>query len=95
MTVEQQLEAVNVQLRASQEQVNVLSAAIDSVRKEASDAVLDLRNAVATEQQRTAQLTEALTRQTAGAGRTWDRELNLVNTITSRAASSAAARRSR
>ena len=71
--------AVNVQLLASQEQVSTLSAAVDSVRMEASDAVLDLRNAVAAEQQRTAQLSEALTRQ-ATTGRAFDRELNVVNT---------------
>ena len=78
-TVEQQLVAVNVQLLASQEHVGTLSAAIDAVRKEASDAVLELRNAAVAEQQRTAQLSEALARQTTQ-GRAFDFELHLVNT---------------
>ena len=79
----EQLAAINAQLQSSQTQVATLSTAIDGVRKEASDAVLELRNGLALEQARSAELADQLARFSAGggaAGRTYEREMNLVNT---------------
>ena len=70
-----QMEAINVALRSSQEQVATLSRAVDSVRAEASGAVQELRAALATEQQRVQQLMQ-------NGGDRPERQRSLVNTKT-------------
>ena len=46
MAADQQLEAMNVRLQAAQEQVADLSAGLDRVRSEASQAVFELKQKV-------------------------------------------------
>ena len=79
------LAAIQLQLTSSQEQVATLSNAIDGVRKEASEAVHDLRNGLAMEQAKSAELAEALRQFQAGGGPRQGqlghgREMRLVNT---------------
>ena len=62
MAVEQVLQAIQMQLTSSQEQVATLSAAIDNVRAEASNAVRELRENLAAEMARTAVLQQAVGR---------------------------------
>ena len=71
----EQMEAVNVALRSSQQQVATLSQAIDSVRAEASAAVAELRQLLAVEQQRVQEVS-------LRAGGRPERQLSLVNTKT-------------
>ena len=52
MAVEQQLEAMNVRLQAAQDQVAELSTGIDRVRAEASQAVFELKQKIATMESR-------------------------------------------
>ena len=80
MTMEQQITAINMQLQASQEQVTTLSKAVDSVRQEASDAVLGLRAQLAHEQATTQQLQDALARHPGSGGGGSSREMSAVNT---------------
>ena len=78
-----QLAAINMALLSSQEQVATLYQAIDGVRKEASDAVLELRNGLAMEQARSAELADKL-QQWGGPAQgnvlPRGREMRLVNT---------------
>ena len=60
MAIDQQLQAIQMQLAASQEQTTMLSTAIDGVRKEASEAISELRNGLAMEQNRSRELAEKL-----------------------------------
>ena len=46
MTTEQQIEAINIQLQASQQQVAELSEGIDRVRAEACQAVHELKERI-------------------------------------------------
>ena len=62
MAMEQRLQAIQMQLTSSQEQVATLSAAIDNVRAEASNAVRELRENLAAEMARTAVLQQAVGR---------------------------------
>ena len=81
MVTVEQFQAVQMQLASSEQQVATLSTAIDSVRKEASDAVLELRTGLAMEQARSAELAEKLQQwpgqRADGPPRT--REMRLVN----------------
>ena len=87
MAMAEQLAAVNLQLISSQEQVAVLSKAIDGVRKEASDAVADLRNGLLAEQIKSKEMTDYIAAfgqsqqsQGGGGGGYREREMSLVNT---------------
>ena len=75
MVSQEQMAAVHAALTSSQEQVATLSSAIDSVRAEASNAVLELRNLLAAEQQRGAAVAARLDR-----GRDTGRPVSFVNT---------------
>ena len=75
MVSQEQMAAVHAALTSSQEQVATLSSAIDSVRAEASNAVLELRNLLAAEQQRGAAVAARLDR-----GRDAGRPVSFVNT---------------
>ena len=77
MASQEQVDAINMALVSSQEQVATLSRAIDSVRAEASNAVADLRNVLAAEQQRGLAMAAQLE---AGRGeRGGGRPVNFVN----------------
>ena len=73
--MQQQFQAITVQLASSQEQVATLSAAIDNVRAEASAAVRELRDGLAAEMARTAVLQQAV----GSGGGASTREWALVN----------------
>ena len=72
--MQQQFQAITVQLASSQEQVATMSAAIDNVRAEASAAVRELRDGLAAEMARTAVLQQAV-----GSGGANTRDWTLVN----------------
>ena len=69
MVSQEQVDAINMALNSSQEQVATLSRAIDSVRAEASNAVGDLRNVLAAEQQRGQALAAQMESRTERGGR--------------------------
>ena len=71
--------AVHAALTSSQDQVATLSTAIDSLRAESSNAVAELRNLLAVEQQRGAALTARLA-QDRGGHREGGRPVSFVNT---------------
>ena len=80
MVSQEQVDAINMALNSSQEQVATLSRAIDSLRAESSNAVADLRNMLAAEQQRGQAMAAQME---AGRGdRGGSRPINFVNVKT-------------
>ena len=67
-----QMQAVMLQLARAQEQVAILSMAIDTVRNEASAAVRELREGLAAEQRRTDRLQTLLSSRDRGVARDWN-----------------------